>query len=112
MEFLTTDMIVMDKTTETDEEFGGIITSWKEGAHFKGNLVPKNSSEVRIAQQQGAKAIYTLVTDKKVSLTRDMVVRRASDGADFRITADSADMRVPSFSSILYAQCPAERVVL
>jgi len=112
MDFLTTEMIVMDKTTEEDKEFGGIITVWKEGAHFMGNLVPKNSSEVRIAQQQGAKALYTLVTDKKIMLTRDMMVRRAADAANFRVTADSLDMAVPAFSAIQYAQCSVERVVL
>lgn len=112
MRFLTTEMIVMDKTTEEDKEFGGIITVWKEGAHFMGTLVAKNSTEVRIAQQQGAKALYTLVTDKKIMLTRDMMVRRASDAADFRVTADSIDMKAPDFSAIQYAQCPVERVVL
>ena len=112
MEFLNTDMVLMDKTSQTDPEFGGILTVWKEGAAFKGNLVPKNSADVRIAQQQGAKAIYTLVTDKKIVLSRGDVVRRAMDKADFRVTADSADMAVPAFSSIRYAQCPVERVVL
>lgn len=112
MDFLNTDMVMMDKTTKPDPEFGGILTVWKEGAAFRANLVPISNTEIRIAEQQGAKALYTIVTDQKVMLSRGDFVRRVSDKATYRVTADSADMAVPAFSSIRYAQCPAERVVL
>ena len=111
-DYLNTDFVVMDKTTKKDEEFGGIITVWQEGAPVVGALVKKSSTEMLIAEQQGAKAIYTLVTDKKIVLTRGMMVRRVNDKANFEIKSDSADMTTPAHAGIQFSQVTAERVVL
>ena len=110
--FLTTEYVVMDKTTQKDEEFGGIITVWKEGAPFVGHMVKRNDSTVLIAEQEGAKAIYTLVTDKKVVLERGMMIRRLEDKADFAIKSDPRDMQAPETSRLQFSQVIAERVVL
>ena len=111
-DYLTTDFVVLDKTTKKDEEFGGIVTVWKEGALFKGGLVLKNSTDVLIAEQEGAKPIYTLVTDKKIMLIRGMMVRRVQDKANFEIKSDSMDMMTPKKARIQFSQVTAERVVL
>lgn len=111
-DYLTTKFVVMDKTTQEDKDFGGFITVWKEGAPFVGGLVMKNSADMLIAAQQGAKVIYTLVTDKKILLTRGMMVRRVQDKADFEITSDSVDMTTPARAGVQFSQVTAERVVL
>lgn len=110
-DYLNTDFLVLDKTTAPDP-FGGILTVYKEGAPFTGALVANSTTEMRIAQQGGAKQLYTLVVDRRIVLDRDTYFRRVKDGANFRLLSSTEDMTTPAFSSIQCSQASAERVVL
>lgn len=110
-DYLSTAFVLMDKTSVPDP-FGGILYQYKEGARFMGAAVMNNSTEMRIAQQSGAKTVYTLVVDQKIQLERDQIIRRVSDKADFRITTPTADMTTPANAVKRFSQASMERVVL
>lgn len=78
--------VILNGSIENDGE-GGFITVWSEGAHFNAAVMPDNSPEMKIAQAQGVKGIYTVTTDKPIRLPWHTVFRRVSDGQVFRITS-------------------------
>lgn len=110
-DYLTTEFAIMDKKSQPDP-FGGILYVYTEGAHFFGGAVANNTTEMRIAQQDGAKAIYTLVVDQRIALERDQIIRRMEDQADFRLMTDSRDMATPPQAETKFSQATIERVVL
>lgn len=110
-DYLTTEFAIMDKKSQPDP-FGGILYVYTEGAHFFGGAVANNTTEMRIAQQGGAKSIYTLVVDRKVVLARDQIIRRLDDQADFRLMTDTRDMTTPPNAENQFSQATMERVVL
>lgn len=110
-DYLNTDFVIMDKKSEPDP-FGGVLYVYTEGASFKGGAVANNTTEMRIAQQSGAKALYTLVVDRKIVLDRDQIIRRVSDKADFRIVSPTMDMTAPAHAENQFSQATMERVIL
>lgn len=110
-DYLDEEYAVMDKITNPDP-MGGIMNGYQEGAHFFGKAVADSSTEMRIAQQSGAKTVYTLVVDKKIVLSRGQIVRRMEDGADFEIKTDTRDMTTPAHAVNQFSQATMERVVL
>lgn len=110
-DYLNVEYCLLDKISAPDS-FGGIIYTYQEGAGFTGGPVLDNSADVRIAQQEGAKATYTLVIKKPLELERGQLIRRMKDGANFRITSDSRDMTTPDHSTLQCSQASMERVVL
>ena len=52
---------------------------------------------------------YTVTTWLPKLLRFGEVFRRVEDGAVFRVTSDSADIKTPARSSFQIAQCKAER---
>lgn len=110
-DYLDTEFAVLDKVSVPDP-MGGILYEYQEGAPFLGKEVLDNTTDMRIAQQNGAKAMYTLVVDKKIVLERGQYIRRLDDGADFHITAPTRDMTTPSHAANQFSQATMERVVL
>lgn len=110
-DFLDEDFVILDKVSMQDP-MGGILYGYQEGAPFVGKAVMDNSTEMRIAQQNGAKTVYTLVVDKKIILSRGQYVRRIDDNADFEIKTDTRDMTTPAMAETQFSQATAERVVV
>ena len=110
-DYLNTDFVVLDKTTVPDP-MGGILIKYQEGAPFRAALVPDRTTEMRIAQQNGARALYTLVVDRKIALERGTHIRRVQDQADFNLLSDTADMQAPVRSALRFSQASVERVKL
>lgn len=110
-DYLDEEYAIMDKVSVSDP-MGGVIYGYQEGAHFFGKAVIDNSAEMRIAQQEGAKTVYTLVVDKKIILSRGQYVRRLDDKADFEIKTDTRDMTTPAMAETQFSQATMERVVL
>ena len=52
-----------------------------------------------------------LLHDWEVTLMQGDRVRRARDGAVYRVTGLSGDMRAPDLSGLAFAQVPVERLV-
>lgn len=110
-DFLDTEYALLDKVSMPDP-MGGILYGYQEGAHFFGKAVMDNSTDMRIAQQEGAKTVYTLVVDKKIILSRGQYVRRLDGKTDFEIKTDSRDMTTPAMAETRFSQVIIERVVL
>lgn len=110
-DYLDTEFAILDRVS-TPDSFGGVTYSYREGAHFFGGMVKNTTTEMQIAEQNGAKSVYTLVVDLKITLERWQYVRRLSDAADYRITAPTRDMTAPKVSSLRFAQASMERVEL
>lgn len=99
--------VMLDKHTERDG-YGGIITTWADGAEFKATAVFDSSMEARVASNQGVTALYTITTEKNVNLQYHDVFRRKSDGKVFRATSDGDDKKTPAGASLNMRQVTAE----
>lgn len=110
-DYLDTEFAIMDKVSVSDP-MGGVMYEYREGAHFFAGSVKNASTEMQIAQQSGAKAVYTLVVPKNITLEREQIVRRLDDKADFRITSPTRDMTTPSIAMMQFSQATMERVTL
>lgn len=110
-DYLNVEYCILDKISQPDP-FGGVLYVYQEGARFTGGPVIDSTAETRIAQQEGARTTYTLVVKKPIELERGTLIRRLSDGANYKLTTDTRDMKTPDFSGLACAQATMERVVL
>ena len=93
------DCIYIDKTTAPDD-YGGIITVWKEGAPFQAAIVYDTSLEARKAEKEGVTNVFTITTPRKINLMYGEIIKRISDGKLFRITSDGTDKKSPLSSTL------------
>lgn len=89
-----------------DDDEGGRSTTWSEGDHIKAAIVRDTSQELRVADKDIAKAIYTVTTPSGTVLNYHDVIKRMSDGAVFRATSNSNPAPHPATFS--FRQCSAE----
>lgn len=112
---MITDMFTTFKRqtrSTTTSDYGGDKETYVDGASFQACAAQNNaftSLEMWIAEQKGAKAVFSIITVSD-SLTHNEIIKRVSDGALFRITSDSVGCVAPSIASIAYQQATAERV--
>lgn len=99
--------IILNKTTEPDG-YGGVITSWVEGAKIQCAVQFNNSIEAKKAEAQGVTSVYTLTTRKNITLQYHDVLRRVRDGKIFRITSDGDDLYTPESASLNMRNVSAE----
>ena len=99
---------IMDKTTAPDG-YGGVKTSYKEGAEIMAAFSFDSSTQARIAAQQGVNNRFTLFTKKAITLKSPDVIKRASDGKYFRITSDGSDNRTPAAAGLDLRAVEAEQ---
>ena len=90
---------MIDKTTQPDG-YGGIKKAWVDGAPFQAAVTFDSSMPARVASVQGVKDLYTVVTEKNISLQYHDVFRRDSDGKIFRVTSDGDDKKTPASASL------------
>ena len=90
---------IIDKTT-TPDGYGGVKTSYTQGAEILVAYSMDSSTEARIAAQQGTNNRFTLYTKKSVILRFPDIVQRSSDGKYFRITSDGDDRRTPNSAGL------------
>lgn len=109
MEDFFVPMCVMDWRSKPDG-LGSFVWEWEDGAPFDGGIVLNSSTEMRIAQQDGHKGIYTLTTAIRMPFELGDVVKRISDGALFKVTSDPADEKTPLIAGITGMQVTMERV--
>jgi len=103
--------VMIDKTTQPDG-YGGVITTWTEGAEFIAAIVFDTSMEARIGEQQGVTNLYTVTTKKNMNLQYHDVFKRLSDDKIFRVTSDGDDKRTPNSASLNMRQVTAEEFIL
>lgn len=110
-DYLNTEFALLDKVSRPDP-MGGVIYSYQEGAHFLGGMVKNATTEMVIAEQNGAKSTFTLVVDRKLELERGQIIRRLEDGGNYRITSPTRDMMTPASSALKFSQATMEVVEL
>lgn len=93
------DCSFLDKTTQKDG-YGAVNTVWREGAEFKAAFTLDSSIQARVAEKQGVTGMYTIITEKSITLDYHDVVRRASDGKIFRVTANGDDKHTPKSAAL------------
>lgn len=91
--------IMMNKQTEPDG-YGGIKTTWSEGAPFQAAVVFDTSMEARTADAQGVTSLYTVTTRKNITLEYHDVFKRVEDGKIFRVTSDGDDKYTPDSATL------------
>ena len=91
---MTSECTLLDEITVTDGR-GGYVRRWVDGATIMAAITIDGSTEMKIAQAQGVKAIYTITTTKAVNLQYHDVLRRESDNKIFRVTSDGDDSKTP-----------------
>ncbi len=88
------DCVILDKTTQKDG-YGGVVTTYVDGAPIEAAIVFDSSLAARTASVQGVKDLYTVTTRRNVVLQFHDVIRRQKDGKILRITTDGKDKETP-----------------
>lgn len=94
------------------DDLGGVSASWREGVPFRGAVTQVVGKETDPCGLLALKTTPMLLHEWDVTLSQDDRIRRISDGAEFRVTGRSGDMRTPAISGMAYCQVPVERLVL
>lgn len=98
---------MLDKRTAPDG-YGGVTTTWTDGAEFRAAAVLDTSTEAKMAEQQGVTALYTVTTGREVNLQYNDVFRRQRDGKVFRVRSDGDDKLTPHSTRLNMRQVSAE----
>lgn len=101
------DLVLMERRTESDG-LGGFYEDLVAGATFKGAITTDLSTESKVAEQQGVKALYTFTTGDTVPVKYGDIIKRGDNY--FRIASDPNDMVAPR--GMGYKQTKAERYTL
>ena len=101
----------LDKVRVSDG-YGGVKTTWTEGAEFEAAITFDTSMQSRIADAQGVSSRYTVTTRKSLTLEYHDVFRRSRDGKIFRVTSDGDDKYTPASAGLNMRQVSAEEFVI
>ena len=96
----------------TDDQFGGYSREWTQGDTFDAAIIKNSTTEAMIAEKQGIKEIFTVVTAKGTGLKFHDVFVRLSDNQMFRVTSDQLDSEAPGMSSVQIGKVTAEKLEL
>lgn len=99
--------IILNKQT-VDDGYGGVVTTWAEGAKIKCAFQFNNSLEAKVGEAQGVTSVYTLTTKRDINLQYHDVLRRVRDGKIFRITSDGDDDYTPNSAGLDMRNVSAE----
>lgn len=91
---------------------GGETVSLEPVTCFRGALTHTCGGETSVAGRATLRISAMLLHETDVTLLPGDIVRRAGDGASFRVTGSSDGMRTPAFSGLQFAQAPVERLVI
>jgi hypothetical protein len=93
----------------TPDGEGGFYNTWEVAGDFRAAVRLDSSTQAKIAEAQGVKNLYTIITDKDVKLEYHDVFRRKSSGETLRVTSESADNQTPDSSTIQVRMVSAEK---
>ena len=99
--------IIMNKAV-VDDGYGGVKTTWTEGATIQGAMVLDSSTQAKIAEVVGASSLYTLTVRKELELDFHTVLKRVSDNKIFRLTSNTDDKKTPASANLNMRQYSAE----
>lgn len=111
IESMMEDCVFLNKV-KVDDPVGGYKDDYQDGIAFKAAIIKNSTTEAQIAEKNGITEIFTIVTDKSMSLEFHDVFRRVSDNEIFRVTSRAVDSQAPMASTVQIAKVTAERWVL
>ena len=103
--------VILNKVTVNDD-YGGFINTWADGAVFNAAIVFDTSIEARVAEAQGVHSLYTVTTPRNLTLQYHDVFRRTRDGKLFRVTSDGDDKYTPASATLDMRQVTAEELTV
>ena len=95
---------LVEKTRVPDGE-GGWSTQWADSIGFEAAIVLNSSINARIAEAEGVTGVYTVTTDRNVTLDFHDAFRRDSDGQVFRVTKVNDSTPSPASFQFNQYQC-------
>lgn len=102
---------MLDKRT-VDDGYGGMVTTYVDGARFSAALVLDDSIQAQTARSAGVAGVYTVTMRKETNLQFHDVFKRLSDGKIFRVTTDGDDKRTPQSAGLNMRQVRAEEFTI
>ena len=106
-----TDCIMLDPK-HVDDGYGGFIVTYEESVPFQCAIVKDTSMQARVAEKDGVSSLYTITTEKKITLLYHDVFKRLSDNKIFRVTGDSTDKETPKSAYLDMKQVSAEEWII
>lgn len=104
--------VMLNKNSQPDG-YGGRIDKWVESDfNFNAAIVFDTSIEARRAEAEGVRSLYTVTTEKTVTLEYHEVFKRLRDGKIFRVKSDGDDKYTPSSANLNMRQVTAEEWTL
>ena len=104
--------VMLNKNSQPDG-YGGRIDTWVESDfNFNAAIVFDTSIEARRAEAEGVHSLYTVTTEKTITLEYHEVFKRIRDGKIFRVTSDGDDKYTPSSAGLNMKQVTAEEWTL
>lgn len=94
------DFVFINKTHIRDDEGNPIVVWTESDVTFKAALRFDNSVQAKRAQAEGVEDLYTIITDKRVSLEFNDVVKRVKDGTTYRVTTSGKDNHTPASAGL------------
>ena len=100
--------VLLNKTNAPDG-YGGRTEKWVESDFtFDAAIIFNTSIEARRAQEEGVTSLYTVTTQKFLTLEYHEVFKRLRDGKIFRVTSDGDDKFTPDTATLNMRQVTAE----
>ena len=101
------DFTVLNKIRKPDG-YGGMETTWQDGATIKAVASFNSSMESRIGAMQGVTSLYTITTSRRINLQYHDILRRERDQKVFRVTSDGDDQYTPASATLDMRNVTAE----
>lgn len=102
------DCVMLNKVTVPDG-YGGRIDTWQESSFvFSAAIVFDTSIQARRAEAEGVTSLYTVTTQRALTLEFHEVFKRVKDGKIFRVTSDGDDKYTPKSATLDMRQVTAE----
>ncbi|MBQ8202220.1 MAG: hypothetical protein IJZ74_10710 [Clostridia bacterium] len=102
---------LLERISEPDG-LGGQRFSFRYVMDFRGGLSYTAGQEISVGGRAVLRSDPVLLHEFDVTLAPGDYVRRERDGAVYRVTGCTEDMRSPAFSGLQFAQVPLERMVI
>ena len=103
---------VVMNAIHTADGRGGYNTALTDGAPIEAAITLDTSTAARLAEQQGVKNLYTVVTPKAVNLQPQTIIKRLRDGKMFKITSDGDDKHTPKSAALDMRVVSAKEYIL
>lgn len=100
------DVIFLNKISQSDG-LGGIEFVYIEGVKFKGVITRESNTQIRIAEQEGLKAVYTLSTSKSIQIDFGDLIKY--EGKVYKVVSNKNELQTPHFSNLDLQQYIVEK---